>query len=90
MNESALASICRNDPNDRRYHSARQRDFEISTQSLDQLEPVQKDRELFASAVSVFPLVDSEALVKLQKEEFGEYFSLLSSPTDSTVAVPAG
>ena len=58
VNESALASICRNVPNDRPYHSARPRDFEISTQSLDQLEPVQNDRELFASAVSVFPLID--------------------------------
>ena len=90
VNESALASICRNVPNDRPYHSARPRDFEISTQSLDQLGPVQNGRQLFASAVSVFPLIDPEAFVKLQKEEFGEYFKFLSSPTDSTVAVPAG
>ena len=91
MDKSALASICRNDLNDRPYHSARPRNSEISTQSLDQLEPVQNDRELFASAVSVFPLlIDSEALAKLHKEEFGAYFNFLSSPTDSTVAVPAG
>ena len=30
VNESALASICRNVPNDRPYHRARPRDFEIS------------------------------------------------------------
>ena len=90
VNGSALASICRNIPNDRPYHSARPRDFEISTQSLDQLEPVQIDCELFASVVSVVPLMNPEALVKLQKEEFREYFKFLSSPTDSTTAIPAG
>ena len=65
VNES-LASICRNVQNDKPYHSARPRNFEISTQSFNQLEPVLNDCELFASAVTVFPLIDPEAFVKLQ------------------------
>ena len=62
----------------------------IALQNFDFTVKHQNDRELFASAVSVFPLIDPEALVKLQKEEFGEYFIFWSSSTDSTVAVPAG
>ena len=72
--EPAMASICRNVPDDRPYHRARPRDFEFSNQSLEQLQPVQNDRELFASAVSVFPLVDPEALIKHQEKEFEKCF----------------
>ena len=56
-NDPALASICRNAPNDRPYHRAGPRDFEISARSLEQSELVQNDRESFASAVSVFLLI---------------------------------
>ena len=85
-----MVSICRNVPDDRSYHRARPRDFEISNQSLEQLQPVQYDRELFASAVSVFPLlVDPEALIKHQEKEFEEYFKFLTSPTDSSTVVPS-
>ena len=56
-NDPALASICRNAPNDRPYHRAGPRDFETSVRSLEQSELVQNDRESFASAVSVFLLI---------------------------------
>ena len=88
MNRSALSSICRNVPNDKPYHSARLRNFEISTQSLNQLELVLNDRELFTSADAVFPLIDPEALVKLQR--IWRVFHFLSFPADLTVAVLAG
>ena len=67
MNRSTLSSICRNVPNGNPYHSARLHNFEISTQLLNQLKPVLNDRELFTSADAVFPLIDPEALIKLQR-----------------------
>ena len=65
--DPALAFMCRNVSNDRPYHRAGPCGFEISVQSLKKLEPVQNDCELFASAISVFPLIDPDAVVRLLK-----------------------
>ena len=87
--EPAMVSICRNVPDDKPYHRSRPRDFDISNQSLE-LQPVQNDRKKISNAVSVFPLVAPEALIKLRKKEFEEYFKFLTSPTDSSTVVPSG
>ena len=50
----ALASICRNVPRDRPYRARGSRDFQVSSQNLEDVDLVQNDTELFASvSVSV-------------------------------------
>lgn len=76
--EPRLAAICRNVPDDRPFQPPAPREYEVSAYNLDEIIPVEGDRELFASAVSVFPVVDSVKLLDKQKEEFGPYFDYLS------------
>ena len=45
---------------------------------------VQNDSELFASAVSLFPLLDPENLLEKQRAEFSPYIEYVKAP----VAVP--
>ena len=70
--ERRLATICRNVPIDGPYHPPGPREYELSTSNLHdvQVAPVESDRELFMSALSVFPTVDPAKLVDLQNEEF--------------------
>ena len=68
--EPRLAAICRNVPIDGPYHPPGPREYELSASNLHDVAPVESDRELFMSAVSVFPTVDPAELVDLQKEEF--------------------
>ena len=85
-----MASICRNVPDDRPYHPAGPHEFEVTSHYLEQLDPVQDDRELFPSALSVFPHVGSEVVIKFQHEEFGEYFDYLTASPDSSAKLPPG
>ena len=56
------------------------REYELSASNLHDVAPVESDRELFMSAVSVFPTVDLAKLVDLQKEEFCPHFEFLRAP----------
>ena len=59
--EPRLAAICRNVPADRPFQPPTPREYEISASNLNEITPVESDRELFASAVSLFPVVDSRS-----------------------------
>lgn len=51
---SAMASICRNVPSEHPYHPPGPRDNEISVESLNDVDIVQDNNELFGSVVSFF------------------------------------
>ncbi|CAB1105069.1 unnamed protein product [Ectocarpus sp. CCAP 1310/34] len=76
----ALASICRNVPSDRPYHPPGPRDYEISADSLNDVDIVHNDNELFASAVSLFPVLDPAKLRREQYKEFGPYIDYVKKP----------
>ena len=61
--EPLLAAICRNVPDDQPFHPPNPRQYEPSASNLNKIVPVKSDRELFASAVSVFPVVDAAKLL---------------------------
>ena len=85
--EPRLAAICRNVPDDQPFHPPAPRDYEVSAHNLDVVAPVESDRELFASALSVFPVVDPSKLLASQTEEFGSYFDFLILPKTAPVPV---
>ena len=58
----------------------RPREYELSASNLHDVAPVESDRELFMSAVSVFPTVDAAKLVDLQNEEICPHFEYLRAP----------
>lgn len=58
-----LAAICRNVPDEKPFHPPGPRENEVSTYNLDEIVPFESDRELFTSAVPVFPVVDSVKLL---------------------------
>ena len=72
--EPRLAAICRNVPIDEPYHPPGPREYELSASNLHDVEPVESDRELFMSAVSVFPTADPAKPVDLHKAEFSSVF----------------
>ena len=51
--EPRLAAICRNVPIDGPYHPPGPREYELSASNLHDVAPVESDREVFMSAVSV-------------------------------------
>ena len=51
----------------------------------DEILPVESDRELFSSAVSVFPVVDATKLLDHQTIEFRQYFEYLANPMKARV-----
>ena len=81
--EPRLAAICRKVPIDGPYHPPGPREYELSTSNLHDVALVESDRELFMSAVSVFPTVDPAKLVDLQNQEFCPYFEYLRAPTSA-------
>ena len=83
--EPALASICRNDPSDRPYRAPGPRDFQVSSRHLENVDIVENDSELFASVVSLFPLLDPEKILKEQRIEFGPYVEYLKAPVTASV-----
>ena len=80
-----LAAICRNVPDDQPFHPPNPREYELSASNLDEIVPVESDRELFASAVSVFPVVDAAKLLDHQRKYFFQYFDYLANPTKARV-----
>ena len=66
--EPRLAAIRRNVPEDQPFHKLKPREYELSAHNLGEAVPVESDRELFSSAVSVFPLVDPAKLCQHQKK----------------------
>ena len=84
--EPAPASICRNILSDRLYRAPGPRGFQLSSQNLENVDRVQNDIELFACAVSLFSLPDTEKLLEEQRAEFGPYIEYEKAPI--TVPVP--
>ena len=83
--EPQLAAICRNGPDDQPFHPPNPREYELSASNLDEIITVDSGCELFASAVSVFPVVDAAKLLDHQRKEFRQYFDHLANPTKARV-----
>ena len=66
--EPQLAAICRNVPDYQPFHPPNPREYELSAGNLDEIVSVESDRELFASAISVFPLVDAAKLLAHERK----------------------
>ena len=81
--EPRLAAICRNIPIDGPYYTPGPREYELSASNLHDAAPVESERELSMSAVSVFPTVDPAKHVDLQKEEFCPRIEYLRAPTSA-------
>ena len=76
-----LAAICRNVPPDVTFRRPFPPEYEIDARKLEEVERIHDDKELFASAVSAFPLLDAQKFLKAQRQEFSDYFAWLDSPT---------
>ena len=78
---SHLAPICRNVPDNPALHGPhRLRPYQMNSHNLDEIQPVESDRELFTSATDVFMSIDPEKLRQAQWAEFGLYFEYLCDP----------
>ena len=77
-----LAPICRNVPDNPALHGPpRLRPYQMNSHNLDEIQPVESDRELFSSsATDVFMSIDPEQLRQAQQAEFEPYFEYLSHP----------
>ena len=62
--EPALSSICRNVPSDRPYRAPAPRNFQVSSPNLEDVDLAQNAGGLFASAVSLFPLLGPEKILE--------------------------
>ena len=70
--EMRVAPICRNVPNYPALHGPpRSRPYQVNSHNLDDIQPVESDRELFTSATDVFMSIDPEKLRQAQQVEFG-------------------
>ena len=76
-----LAPICRNVPDNPALHGPpRLRPYQVNSLNLDEVQPVESDRNFFTSATDVFMSIDPEKLRQAQQAEFGPYFEYLSHP----------
>ena len=76
-----LAPICRNVPDNLALHGPhRLRPYQVNSHNLDEIQPVESDRELFTSATDVFMSIDPEKFRQAQQAEFGPYFEYLCDP----------
>ena len=76
-----LAPICKNVPDNPALHGLpKLRPYQVNSQNLDQVQPVESDRKLFTSATDVFMSIDPEKLRQAQQAEFGPYFEYQSDP----------
>ena len=76
-----LAPICRNVPDNPALHGPpRLRPYHVNSHTLDEVQPVESDRERFTSATDVFMSIDPEKLREAQLAEFGPYFEYVSDP----------
>lgn len=55
--------------------------YQVRAENLDELGVVESDRELFASAVKVFPMLDPATLTEGQSGYFGSYIQFVCHPT---------
>ena len=79
--EMRVAPICRNVPGiPALYGPPRSRPYQVKSHNLDEIQPVESDRELFTSATDVFMSMDPEKLRQAQQAEFGPYFEYLCDP----------
>ena len=81
-----LAPICRNVPEDPTLRAnVPPRPYQVSADRLDNLQPVQSDRELFAeksvyiSATNVFETIDRDILREKQALEYGTYIDYIQN-----------
>ena len=82
-----LAPICRNVPDNPALHvPPRLRPYQVKSHNLDEIQPVESDRELFTSATGVFMSIDPEKLRQAQQAEFGPHLEYLS---DSKKQLPS-
>ena len=78
---SRLAPICRNLPDNPAFHGPpRLRPYQVSSHNLDEIQPVESDRELLTSATDVFMSIDPEKLRQAQQDEFGPHFEYICDP----------
>ena len=76
-----LAPVCRNVPNNSALHGPpRLRLYRVNSHNLDEIQPVESDRELFTSATDVFMSIDPEKLRQAKQAEFEPYFEYLFDP----------
>ena len=76
-----LAPICRNVPDNPALHGPHiLRPYQVNSHNLDEIQPVESDREPFTSATDVFMSIDPEKLRQAQQAEFGPYFEYLCDP----------
>ena len=77
-----LAPICRNAPPDNPalHGPPRLRPYQMNSRNLDDIQPVESDRELFTSATDIFMSIDPQKLRQAQQAEFGPYVEYLSGP----------
>ena len=76
-----FAPICRNVPVNSALHGPPiLRPYQVNSQNLDGIQPVESDRAFFTSATDVFMSIDPEKLRQAQQAEFGPYFEYLSDP----------
>ena len=94
-----LASLCRNVPHNPASHGPhRLRPYQVNSHNLDEIQPVESDRELFTSATDVFMSIDPKKLRQAQQAEFAPYYEYLcdskkrppSNETCSTIGGGAG
>ena len=76
-----LAPLRRNIPDSPALHgSPRLRPYQVNSHNLDEIQPVESDRELFTSETDIFMSIDPEKLRQAQRAVFGPYFEYLSDP----------
>ena len=76
-----LTPICRNVPDNSALHEPPGlRPYQVNSHNLDEIQPVESNRELFISATDVFMSIDPEKLRQAQQAEFGPYFEYLCDP----------
>ena len=75
-----VTPICRNAADNPVLHGPpRLRPYQVNSHNLDEIQPVESDRELFTSATYVFMSIDPEKLRHTQQAEFGPYFEYLAT-----------
>lgn len=81
-----LALACRYVPSDRSHRAPGTREFQVSSQHLEDADFVHNNSELFAIAVSLFPLLDIEIILEAQHSEFCPYIEYAKAHV--TVPIP--
>ena len=78
--EPRLERICQNVHDDQPFHPPTPREYEVFAYNLDDIPPVEDDRELRTSAFWGFPVVNSSFVLDHRKREFHQYLNYLHNP----------